>query len=469
MHDTIAAISTPFGEGAIAVVRMSGARVVEIAGTVFRGKLPAARGVAFGGFFDGEQKLDDVVLTVFRAPQSYTGEDVIEISCHGGVLVTRRVLEALLRQGARSAEAGEFTQRAFLNGKLDLTQAEAVMDLISAQTDLALRAANEQLEGRLGERIRALREALLEMLAHVEAFIDFPDEDIDPETGDALRKRLDGLRTDVAKLLDTAEQGRVLREGVRTVIFGAPNVGKSSLLNRLLGFERAIVSAKPGTTRDVIEEVINLRGIPLRLIDTAGVRESEDEIEREGIARTQRQVERADLVLELREASKPPLPRSMGVSPVAFGVSPKADTTETGGTPEWTGETPMLRGATRTLLVLNKTDLGEHPSWSGVDAVRISCSTGAGIETLAAAIEERVFHGAAHRDWTVAINARHQCCLERARGFLDAARRAFDEGLSPEFIAEELRAALEAVGEIVGKADAEELLGVIFGRFCIGK
>jgi tRNA modification GTPase len=302
--DTIAAISTAFGEGAIAVLRLSGPRAVNIADAVFRGKAALrdspARSAQFGMVHDAGHKLDEVLATVFRAPASYTGEDLVEISCHGGVLVTRRILETFLRHGARAAEPGEFTQRAFINGKMDLTQAEAVMDLISAQTDLALRAANEQLEGRLGDRIRALRETLLEMLAHVEAYIDFPDEDIDPETGDSLLRRIDQARSDVRKLLDTAAQGRVLREGVRTVIYGAPNVGKSSLLNRLLGYERAIVSARPGTTRDVIEEVINLRGIPLRLMDTAGVRESSDEIEREGIERTRRAFERADLVLHVR-------------------------------------------------------------------------------------------------------------------------------------------------------------------------
>jgi tRNA modification GTPase len=442
--DTIAAISTAFGEGAIAVLRLSGPRAVEIADAIFRGKTPLlsapVREAQFGSLHDGENKLDEVLATVFRAPASYTGEDVVEIGCHGGVLVTRRILEALLRHGARAAEPGEFTQRAFLNGKMDLTQAEAVMDLISAQTDLALRAANEQLEGRLGDRIRQLRESLLAMLAHVEAYIDFPDEDIDPETGEALRQRIDESRADVQKLLDTAAQGRVLREGVRTVIYGAPNVGKSSLLNRLLGFERAIVSARPGTTRDVIEEVVNLRGIPLRLMDTAGVRESVDEIEREGIARTRLALERADLVLHVADAH---------------------DGNATGNS---------FDQSSHTVHVLNKMDLGEHENWKGVDAVRVSCETGEGFDALAAAIENHVFSGgAAHRDWTVAINARHQSCLERAREALDATRAAFDQNLSPEFIAEELRAALDAVGEVAGKADTEELLGVIFGRFCIGK
>jgi tRNA modification GTPase len=446
--DTIAAISTPFGEGAIALLRLSGAGAIRVADTVFRGRTPvaaqSANTVQHGEIYDGDVRLDDVLLTLYRAPASFTGEDTVEISCHGGILVTRRILELLIRQGARSAEPGEFTRRAFLNGKLDLTQAEAVMDLISAQTDLALRAANEQLAGRLGERERRLRQALLEVLAHVEAYIDFPDEDIDPETGGSLRARIAAARSDAEALLETAERGRILREGLRTVIYGEPNVGKSSLLNRLLGFERAIVSAQPGTTRDVIEEVINLRGIPLRLVDTAGIRESEDELELEGSARTRRAVSGADMVLHVLEAHRPREEQLMS-------------------------EGEECRAA-ETILVLNKTDLGEHSSWSGFEAVRISCTRERGLDDLATAIEQRVFRGtAAHRDWTVAINARHHACLTRGRDYLSAALRGFDENLSPEFIAEELRAALEAVGDVVGKADAEELLGVIFGRFCIGK
>jgi len=446
VNDTIAAISTPLGEGAIAVLRMSGPRAIAIADTVFRAKVRArelpARVQQFGAICDGAHQLDEVLLTVFRAPHSYTGEDVVEIAGHGGVLVARRLLELLLKSGARSAEPGEFTQRAYLGGKMDLTQAEAVMDLITAQTDLALRAATEQLEGRLGERIRALRERLVELLAHVEAFIDFPDEDIAPDTGDALRARLETIRTETAALLATASHGRVLREGVRTVIYGAPNVGKSSLLNLLLGYDRAIVSARPGTTRDVIEEVINLRGYPLRLIDTAGIRESDDEIERAGIARTRQQVERADLILHLVDAS-------VAISDFRFQISD---------------------GEKNTLLVLNKSDLGEHPDWHGVEAVRISCRENAGLTQLEDAIIARITGGhAAQRDWSVAINARHQACLARALDSTHAARRALDDRLSPEFIAEELRATLTAVGAVVGQADTEEILGKIFATFCIGK
>jgi tRNA modification GTPase len=440
---TIAAVSTPFGEGAIALIRLSGAASTEIAGAVFRGKRRvtdmASRMQHYGSIYDGDQKLDDVLLTIYRAPASYTGEDVVEISCHGGLLVTRRILDLLLRSGARSAEAGEFTQRAFLNGKMDLTQAEAVMDLISAQTDLAVRAAHEQLEGRLGTRIEALREHLLGLLAHVEAYIDFPDEDIDPDTGAALLARIDAACDELRALLATAARGRILREGVRTVIFGAPNVGKSSLLNVLLGYERAIVSPTPGTTRDSIEEVINLRGIPIRLIDTAGIREVSDAVEREGIERTLRQVERADLVLHLEDASRP-----------------RTRETSADGRKE--------------LLVLNKADLDQHPEWNGVEAVRISCLRTEGLLQLEDAIAEKIFGGqTAHRDWSVAINSRHQACLQRALDNANAARATLTDGLSPEFVAEELRASLDAVGEVVGRVDTEDLLGRIFSTFCIGK
>lgn len=445
MNDTIAAVSTAFGEGAIAVLRLSGPQAVNIADALFKGKTApsamASRVQHFGSLMEGGRKLDDVLLSVHHAPRSYTGEDVVEINCHGGVLVSRRILEALLAHGARSAEPGEFTRRAFLSGKMDLTQAEAVMDLISAQTDLALRAATEQLEGRLGARVRELREALIALLAHVEAYIDFPDEDIDPETGRALLDRLDAVREEARELLGTARQGKILREGVRTVIYGEPNVGKSSLLNLWLGYERAIVSARPGTTRDVIEEVINLRGIPLRLVDTAGVRETADEVEREGMERTQRELERADLVLHVMDGSQ-----------------------------ALTSEPPKIRSGAQVLRVLNKIDLGEHPSWEANQAVRISCLGELGIAALDEAVFERVVGGqTAHRDWALAINARHKACLESTLTWVQAGRDALTGGLSPEFVAEELRAALNSVGEIVGRADVEDILGRIFSTFCIGK
>jgi len=443
MNDTIAALSTPGGEGAIALVRISGVHAVAVAGAVFRGRIKPSeakpRVQHFGRIFDGEAQVDEVMLTVFRAPASYTGEDVVEISGHGGILVSRRVLQTVLKNGARLAEPGEFTQRAFLNGKMDLTQAEAVMDLIRAQTELSLRAAQEQLSGRLGGRVRELQDALLTVLAHVEAYIDFPDEDIDPATGSALQQRMQDVSDSIALLLRTAEQGRILRHGVRTVIFGAPNAGKSSLLNTLLGYERAIVSSIAGTTRDTIEEVINLRGIPLRLIDTAGLRESSDVIEQEGIARTRQQVEQADLVLHIFDATEE----------IFHHEATKAR---------------------REIWILNKTDLFVHPSWDGVDGLRISCKTGEGMEALAEAIFERVLGGGSEfRDVSVAINARHQDALQRTARSLDAAREAFTRGLSVEFVAVDLREALEAIGEVIGKTDTEDLLGKIFSTFCIGK
>ena len=453
MNDTIAAVSTPFGEGAIALLRMSGPQAIAIADAVFRGGKRAAelppRFQQFGRIMDEAETIDDVLLSIHQGPASYTGEDVVEIACHGGMLVTRRVLELLLAKGARPAEPGEFTQRAYLNGKMDLTQAEAVMDLISAQTDLARRAAHEQLSGKLGEQICSVRQALLELLAHVEAYIDFPDEDIDPATGDALLSKLEEVRARTQRLIDTAARGRVLREGVRTVICGVPNVGKSSLLNVLLGYDRAIVSTKPGTTRDVIEEVIDLRGIPLRLVDTAGLRESSDEIEREGMARTRRQISQADLVLHVLDASAPRDPNDAIARETAM-----ADKEHAGS----------------QLLILNKIDLGEDDSWSGIEGVRVSCVQPGGIAPLEDAIETQITGGGAvQRDWSFAVNARHQSCLQAALQFLDAARQTLIDGLSPEFTAEELRSALHAVGDVVGHADSEELLSEIFSTFCIGK
>ncbi|MDA7682946.1 tRNA uridine-5-carboxymethylaminomethyl(34) synthesis GTPase MnmE, partial [Akkermansiaceae bacterium] len=292
MSETIVAIASPPGMGAVSVVRLSGSRAFEIATSVMKGKrLPEQRRVGLRSIHDNAGRvIDEGLLIKFEGPGSYTGENVVEFTGHGGIMVTRRVLERFVEAGAAPAGPGEFTERAFMNGRMDLTQAEAVMDLISAQTSLALRSANEQLDGRLGRTCEEIRAKLLGATAHVEAFIDFPEEDIDPEVGEVLCKALREQSTLIAGLLATADQGRILREGVRTVIFGKPNVGKSSLLNRLLGYQRAIVSSREGTTRDTIEEVVNLQGIPLRLIDTAGVRESSDEIEQEGIAMAHGQV-----------------------------------------------------------------------------------------------------------------------------------------------------------------------------------
>ena len=444
-QETIAAVSTPPGEGAIALVRLSGPQAIAIADRIFRGKQKPSQAPThfqqFGEIVEEERVIDQVLLAVHRAPASYTGEDVVEISCHGGVLVTARVWEACLHAGARAARGGEFTERAFLNGKLDLTQAEAVIDLIRAQTDLALRSAAEQLEGRLGERISQLREELISLVANLEAYIDFPEEGIEPETGAAFLARLDTIRDGIEALLATAKQGRIFREGVRAVIYGATNAGKSSLLNRLLGFPRAIVSESPGTTRDTIEEVINLRGIALRLTDTAGLRDgASDPIENEGITRTQRSLESADLLLHIVDASAP--------KPAHFDSRP-ADRPE--------------------LLLLNKSDLPEHLDWKGCEALRVCCLRDDGL----AGLEEAILSKVSQQRWdvpsAVAINARHRDCLRRALVSCDEARRALVESLPPELVVVDLRGALQAIGEVIGHVDMEKILDALFATFCIGK
>ncbi len=444
-NDTIAAVSTPPGEGAIALVRLSGSKAIDVADQVFRGRQKPSemqsRYQAFGEIFDGNQLIDQVVLSVHRAPASYSGEDVVEISCHGGNLVTARVWETCLRSGARAARAGEFTERAFLNGKMDLTQAEAVIDLIRAQTDLALRSATEQLEGRLGERITRLREELIALIANLEAYIDFPDEDIEPDVGAAFLARLDLIRAKIEALLATADQGRIFREGVRVVIYGATNAGKSSLLNRLLGFSRAIVSDSPGTTRDTIEEVVNLRGIALRLTDTAGLRTGEtNAVEAEGIARTKHSLGQADLLLRVIDANAP--------KPPDFQAS--------------------ARNGSEVLL-LNKSDLPEHADWKSCNALRISCLSENGL----AGLEEAILSKVSEQHWdvpsAVAINTRHRDCLRRALASCNQARQALLTNLAPELVAVDLRGALHAVGEVVGHADVEQILDALFAQFCIGK
>jgi tRNA modification GTPase len=447
-EDTIAAVGTAFGQGAIALIRVSGPRARPLVSGIFKGAVSLedaeARRAVFGRVVDGDgETIDEVLVTTFDEPASYTGEDVVEISGHGGLLVTQAVLDRVLEAGARAADPGEFTQRAFLNGKMDLTQAEAVMDLIEARTSLALRAAHEQLEGRIGREAESIRAELIGVVAHVEAFIDFPEDDIDPATGRALADKIDVILAAMDRLLATAEQGRILREGVRTVICGEPNVGKSSLLNVLLGFERAIVSARAGTTRDTIEEVINLRGIPLRLIDTAGVRESDDEVERAGMARTEAQMAQAEVVIEVVDASRP----RGALLPVAAAAG-------------------RLH-----VLVLNKSDLGVDPSWEGEEGgVRFSCVADTGMEALADRVVGALMGQGV--EWSrnpVAINARHKACFKAARRDAAAALSKLGAGESPEFVALELRASRGGVGQVIGQVDVEEILGEIFGRFCIGK
>jgi tRNA modification GTPase len=439
--ETIAAISTAAGEAAIALIRISGKDAIEVADKVFRGKQRpsdlASQTQHLGEIVENGAIIDQVMLAAHRAPASYTGEDLIEISCHGGALVTAKVLETCLRAGARGARPGEFTERAYLNGKIDLTQAEAVIDLIRAQTDLALRSATEQLAGRLGDEFRNLRQRLIDIIAHVEASMDFPEEGISPDDVATICDRLESLRNEIDKLLATAETGRILHEGLRVVIFGATNAGKSSLLNRMLGFDRAIVSEMHGTTRDSIEERINLRGIALRLFDTAGLRAPENLVEREGMERTQRTLETADLRLRIVDAS--------ASRPGDFAMNPDE------------------------LLILNKSDLPEHADWSSTDAIRISCKTSVGLPKLADEIYRRIGGAKLNAESPLAINARHRDQLRRASDAIARALAAIGAGATPEMFAIDLQEAQHAVDELLGGGDEEAVRDAIFSQFCIGK
>src|SRR2546421_1802096 len=442
--ETIAAISSPAGEGAIALVRMSGPEAIQLANKIFRGQeAPSefASHVQHLGEIVTEagDLIDQVLMSIHRAPASYTGEDIVEISCHGGTLVTAKVLEVCLRAGARGARPGEFTERAFLNGKMDLTQAEAVIDLIRARTDLALRSATEQLEGKLGEKIANIRQSLVDLLAHIEASIDFPEEGIAPDEGEPLRARLESVRNQIAELLASADHGRILRDGVRIVIYGATNAGKSSLRNRLLGYERVIVSDAPGTTRDTIEETVNLCGVPVRLLDTAGLRTSTSDIEREGIARTERSLQKDDLRLHIVDRNAAP--------PAHFEQNANVN----------------------ELLVLNKSDLPEHPEWKNTNALRVSCLTGDGLGALENEILSRISKQNVRPENALAINMRHRDCLRRALEACDRARKTLDKTFSPEYLSVDLNEALEAVGEVIGTVGVEQILDSVFGQFCIGK
>jgi tRNA modification GTPase len=463
--DTIAAIATPLGEGGLAVIRVSGAKAFEIADACFRpsrskGSKPSevpSHTLHHGHVVRDGQAVDEVLLAVMRAPRTYTCEHTIEISCHGGLLPAKAVLDTMLAAGARLALPGEFTKRAFINGRLDLAQAEAVADLIHSRTELAMRAAGEQLAGKLSQRINKLRDDLIKTLAHIEAHIDFPDEDISPDTREKLVERLAGGLAFMDELLRTANEGKLLRRGVRAAIIGRPNAGKSSLLNQLLGHDRAIVSHIPGTTRDTIEETANIRGVPVVFIDTAGLREAGDEIEIEGIRRSRETLSRAELILHVFDASEPLtaedekflnefsdkkriLVRNKTDLPVKLGLPV--------GTPNIQHSTSNIQGA----------------------AVDVSCATGQGIEALKDAIKGLVWSGQVNAEMLeVMINSRHQDALSRARQAVELTIAAIRSDLSLELVALDLRIAVNAVGEIVGKTTTEDLLDSIFSQFCLGK
>jgi tRNA modification GTPase len=475
MDDTIAAIATPPGEGGLAVIRISGPQALAVSDKCFTplGKTSLKPSVApthtihYGHIVRNGGTVDEVLVAVMRAPRTLTREDVVEITCHGGILPAKMVLDAVIESGARPAEPGEFTRRAFLNGRLDLAQAEAVADLIHSRTELALRAANEQLAGKLSQRINRLRDEMVKTLAHVEAHIDFPDEDIAPDTKEQLVARLERGVAFMDELLRTANEGQILRCGIRAAIIGRPNAGKSSLLNQLLGHDRAIVSPIPGTTRDTIEETANIRGLPVVFIDTAGLREGRDEIEIEGIRRSRQTLQQAEFVLHVFDAGEP-LTDADEKYLAEFAdkkrilVRNKIDLPSKLQLPEGAGAS---RGG--GMPVAPRRAVESLPCRSVVD---VCCLTGQGIEMLKDAIKELVWSGEIRAEMLqVMINSRHQDALNRAHAATLRAVAALRAGETLELAAMDLRIAVNAVGEIVGKTATEDLLDMIFSQFCIGK
>ncbi|MBI5118504.1 tRNA uridine-5-carboxymethylaminomethyl(34) synthesis GTPase MnmE [Candidatus Poribacteria bacterium] len=455
---TICAISTPPGYSGIGIVRLSGPHSVAIAERLFRpsnGKpLSGQPGhtLILGRIFDADVLIDEALVSVMRSPRSYTAEDVVEVNCHGGIVAVRRTLELMLKAGARLAEPGEFTKRAFLNGRIDLAQAEAVADLIGAKTAAGMKAAANQLQGKLSERIVSLREKLAECLARLEATIDFPEDEV-PELGapGALAVVEETIH-EIDALLSNAHGGKLYRDGVSTVIAGKPNVGKSSVLNAILNEPRAIVTEEPGTTRDVIVESLELRGIALRLSDTAGIREPGCEIERLGVERSERAIDDADLVLFVIDLTYP------------FSA-------------EDNRIMERLASKTHVIVVANKADLDPHPDTSGIEKsfpgrriIRTSATQGTGIKQLEDAIFKEVTEGAAIAPEEILVSRlRHQQALENARSALRSATRTIGNNLSPEFVAVDLREALDSLGEIVGAVLTDDILDRIFSEFCIGK
>ncbi len=449
-NDTIAALATPVGSAAIAVLRVSGSDTEVIARGLGLAALRPRRASHMDYRAQAGALLDDVIVTYFAGPHSYTGENSLEISCHGNPFIAQKILEDLLLRGCRLADPGEFTQRAFLNGKMDLSQAEAVMDLIQARSDRALDAANRQLRGGLSKRMNPLIESLLVVLARIEAYIDFPEEDLPEDDRAATTLAISCISLEINRLIATEHYGALLRDGIKTVIVGAPNAGKSSLLNRLIGRDRALVSAEPGTTRDFIEERIVVGGHFLRLIDTAGLNASPAPLERLGIEKTLERAVEADLfliVVDASAAASPALPL-----PVDIRSRLTVD---------------------NTLVVLNKMDLvKDEPRLSalgGFEQVKVSALTGAGLEVLRATIGAKAEAFSRSPEDLVTINARHAHSLQQARELLQAAEAKFVGNEPIELIASDLRGVLEAIGEIVGRVDNERMLDRLFATFCIGK
>lgn len=457
IDDTIAAIATAPGEGGIGIIRISGPKSLEVAEEIFfsmSGKKISeypARTLIFGNIKDGDKKIDEVLVAYMKGPNSYTAEDVIEINCHGGFISVKRILELVLSKDVRLAEAGEFTKRAFLNGRIDLSQAEAVIDVINAKTDKAHEVAENQLDGSLSNRIREFREKVTELLAQVEVAIDYPEEDIEFIAYTTLEEKTRELNKDIKKLYETSESGKIFREGLKTVIVGKPNVGKSSLLNSILGENRAIVTDIPGTTRDVIEEFVNIKGIPLKIVDTAGIRETDDVVEKIGVEKSMASFDTADLIIMVVDSSSE-------LSEEDREILEKVQGKE-------------------TILLLNKTDLPQVIDEEEVkkyvneeNIIKISALHNEGIEDVHDRIEAMVYKGDIKSSSNVIItNSRHKDALYRAMKSAEDAMRAIEDRMSLDFVEVDLKNIWDYLGYINGDTVSEDLLDNIFHNFCIGK
>ncbi|MTH54163.1 tRNA uridine-5-carboxymethylaminomethyl(34) synthesis GTPase MnmE [Bacillus mangrovi] len=458
--DTIAAVSTPMGEGAIAIVRMSGGEAAAIADRIFAapGGRPLSENdshtIHYGRIVDPDtnEVAEEVMVSYMKGPRTFTREDVIEINCHGGLVSVNRVLQIVLNCGARLAEPGEFTKRAFMNGRIDLSQAEAVMDLIRAKTDKAMNVALGQMEGRLSKLIRKLRQEILETLAHVEVNIDYPEyDDVEEMTHQMLVEKASYVKNEIEKLLQTSSQGKILREGLSTVIIGRPNVGKSSLLNSLVHENKAIVTDVPGTTRDVIEEYVNVRGVPLKLVDTAGIRETEDIVERIGVERSRQVLKEADLILLVLNYSD-----------------------------ELTHEDVQLFEAVKgmdVIVIINKTDLPQSIDMErvmqlseGRPVVTTSLKEEEGIDKLEESIQSLFFQGdIALGDMTYVSNSRHIALMTQAKRSIEEALNGIEAGVPIDMVQIDLTRAWEQLGEVIGESVHESLIDQLFSQFCLGK
>ncbi len=455
--DTIAAISTPPGEGAISIVRMSGEEAVSIAQKVFSGKdltKVKSHTINYGHIVDPKthEEIDEVMVSVMLAPKTFTREDVVEVNCHGGIVATNRILQLLLVNGARLAEPGEFTKRAFLHGRIDLTQAESVMDLIRAKTDRSMKIALNQLDGSLSHLINALRKDILDVLAQVEVNIDYPEyDDVEEMTTKLLREKAIEIKQRIEQLLKTASQGKIMREGLATALVGRPNVGKSSLLNHLLHEDKAIVTDVAGTTRDVIEEYVNVSGVPLKLIDTAGIRETDDKVERIGVERSKKAIEQADLVLLVLNAAEELTDEDL--------------------------ELIRLTNDKKRIIILNKTDLEEkldRKELAEVSGNAQVCATSVlkneGVEDLEESISKLFFNGIENSQSTVMVtNVRHVALLEKAQNSLDSVLEGISSGMPVDLVQIDMTEAWNLLGEITGDSYEDELLDQLFSQFCLGK